>query len=228
MKDRYSVLNRVKKKKIPNKPRKYGSLVFDCLNGNPFAFKKKEAPKVQEPLITGMRKFERRILRNKALEKIRVLYPLEEARKYNSKKKRRKIKGNFDNGFEYNIFCEYVKSLSRSHDRTKGKLRKSLRREKGQRRSSYEKFIKSPEWESRKNTYYQAHARLCSACGTTKFIHLHHMVYGEFGKEPDEHLTPLCKRHHALFHKENGTQRHMIRQTMAFIEKIKESLLTCG
>lgn len=49
------------------------------------------------------------------------------------------------------------------------------------------------------------------------------MVYGEFGKEPDEHLIPLCAVHHKGYHAKYGTQRHMIRTTQEYIAYVQAS-----
>jgi hypothetical protein len=81
----------------------------------------------------------------------------------------------------------------------------------------YSLYIKSIFWTQRRNKYYQKHSRVCSVCGSSKFIVLHHTLYANLGKEKDEHLIPFCRFHHNLFHKTNGTHKDMIEQTNKFI-----------
>lgn len=83
----------------------------------------------------------------------------------------------------------------------------------------YDAYIKSHWWTKRKNKYYQNHGRRCEICGSAKFIVLHHMVYGEFGNEKDEHLMPLCKSHHEGYHIEYGVSGNMLEQTWSYVEK---------
>lgn len=228
MEDNYSVLKRVKKKRIPNAPRKYGSLVFDCLKeGSSYGFiaaaqKHSEfLPKTREQKLVGKR------LRAEALERIKIQYPLEVARTFNSKKKRRAIKHLF-NQVEFQVFCEYTKSLGREQRQlSRRQLRikhRTRKREKTGYRLTYSKYINSDTWREIKNSYYQKFPRKCAACQSSKKIHLHHMVYGNFGDEKEEDLIPLCEPHHAEYHKKNGTKRNMKRTTLAFIEEIKSQI----
>jgi O-glycosyl hydrolase len=48
-------------------------------------------------------------------------------------------------------------------------------------------------------------------------VDLHHKVYGNYGKERDEDLVPLCKKHHSAFHDQHGVQRNMTGNTTAFV-----------
>jgi hypothetical protein len=81
----------------------------------------------------------------------------------------------------------------------------------------YKVYIKSKYWERRKNRYYQKYGRRCAVCKSTKFIDLHHIVYGGYGNEPDQNLIPLCKDHHTAFHAQHGVARDMKESTACFI-----------
>jgi len=82
----------------------------------------------------------------------------------------------------------------------------------------YFDYIKSPLWIERKRRYYKTHPRKCAACGVNRNIQLHHMIYGNFGKEPDRHLVTLCKKCHSDFHRIYLVHRDMLAETKQFIE----------
>ncbi len=214
-----------KKLKIAKRPSKYTSLAFESFfAGSSYKFIAAAQKQTEFLPKTAERKVVGRKLRAEALERIKIQYPLEIARQFNSKKKRRAIKHLF-NQVEFQMFCEYTKSLgkrqhvlSRRQSRQKHQKRK---REQSGYRLTYTNYINSDKWREIKNRYYQKFPRKCAACLSSKKIHLHHMVYGNFGDEKDEDLIPLCEPHHADYHRANGTQRNMKRTTLAFIEQIK-------
>ena len=217
--NKYSVLKRVKKLKIPNAPRKYSSIVFESLYSDPLkfsAFKKTATPQELLPKPKeNLNKQQRKAQYNVALRRIKELFPTEASKL--GKKTRRKHKHLFSE-FEWPIFCWYVKSCHRG-------IRRQRRKAKGERvssRQSYNNFINSPEWTEIKNRYWQNYTRRCEICYTARRIHLHHMVYGSFGQEKDEDLIPLCEPHHNEYHAKNGTQRNMKERTMAFIEQKRD------
>jgi hypothetical protein len=85
-------------------------------------------------------------------------------------------------------------------------------------KQDYFKYLKSPLWAKRKEIFYKIHPRKCEACGTNINIHLHHMVYGQFGNEPDKHLVSLCEKCHSDFHQIYLVHRDMLAETKQFIE----------
>lgn len=87
----------------------------------------------------------------------------------------------------------------------------------------YETYINSHWWEKRKNKYYQDHKKICAICNTAQYITLHHIVYIDLGNEKDEHLIPLCSRHHKGYHEQYGVKRNMLKTTLEYVEveKIK-------
>lgn len=101
----------------------------------------------------------------------------------------------------------------------------SAAKRKGRKlRYSYEEYIRSPEWTSRKNAYYRRFGRFCEACNSSTRIHLHHMVYTAYnGTEPDKHLVALCETHHNAYHAKYGTKSSMLKTTKLFITEIKRS-----
>lgn len=68
------------------------------------------------------------------------------------------------------------------------------------RSAGYEFYLRSTAWKRRKDEYYSTHAKRCSACGSKKSIHLHHMTYERLGAERDSDLVPLCYGCHEKVH----------------------------
>lgn len=83
---------------------------------------------------------------------------------------------------------------------------------------NYFKYINSIYWLKRKETYYKNHAKLCQACGTNKYIDLHHLTYNILGLENDNDLICLCRDCHAQLHKQIGSSKNMYRDTYKFIK----------
>jgi hypothetical protein len=117
--------------------------------------------------------------------------------------------------------------------RSKGSKRKKKRRHKSKREirryqkripTQYRPYIKSHWWTDRKNAYYKKFGRRCAACDGTNRINLHHLRYGSYGREKDEHLVPLCHEHHEAFHAQYGTSADMIRDTLTFIDETRQLL----
>jgi hypothetical protein len=91
------------------------------------------------------------------------------------------------------------------------------RKERDRCPKSYNLYITSKWWEKRKNKYYKTHKRVCNACNSTEHIILHHIVYGKYGKEPDNNLVPLCRKCHTEFHKTYILKKNMRKSTNNFI-----------
>lgn len=81
----------------------------------------------------------------------------------------------------------------------------------------YFEYINSELWVERKEAYYRKHKKQCKACGSYKLINLHHMVYGNFGNEPDNAMICLCDLCHKEFHAIYQTTRDLRQQTNQFI-----------
>lgn len=99
-----------------------------------------------------------------------------------------------------------------------GKRKKSrARRKKNKIPQSYKKYIKSKYWRRRRKDYYRKHGKKCAVCKTSKYVQLHHKVYGNYGREPDDDLVALCNKHHEDFHNRYGVSKNMKEETDAFI-----------
>jgi len=113
---------------------------------------------------------------------------------------------------------------------SKAKVKPDTTRKKRIRKGSkripkkYNLYIKSKHWDKRKNVFWKKHERKCVICGSSGFINLHHIVYGNYGIEKDEHLVALCRYHHQLYHDTYKTKRNMEKETLEFICEQKELL----
>lgn len=72
---------------------------------------------------------------------------------------------------------------------------------------SYYDYIQSPEWKSRKYSFYKKNGRNCAACGSNKQTLIHHLSYEHLGKEPDGDLVVLCWDCHRELHLKFGARR---------------------
>ena len=66
--------------------------------------------------------------------------------------------------------------------------------------SSYEEYLASPAWSTRKEAYAKTFPKKCYVCGETGILHLHHVCYDRLGSELDSDLIWLCEADHALVH----------------------------
>lgn len=215
-------LKRIRALKIPQSSK--GSDIFSILEHNPFPKKEIKVaakPKNLIPEASAYSRKERRKIGRLILERIRIEYPTHTVA-HLTKGTRKKYKSKFGTEMEWVIFCSHVKNCSRAVK--KDTKRKRSRVKPKDRRSTYDVYIHSEEWQGVKNRYYRQYGRKCAACGSVNRVHLHHMYYGNFGKEEDADLIPLCAKHHEEYHAKNGTQRNMINRTMDFVDNIKSSL----
>ena len=96
-------------------------------------------------------------------------------------------------------------------------------RTRKRKNEKYRAYIRSDEWQQRKDAYYATHKRACAVCGRHANVILHHMHYRNVGHEPDEDLVPLCYRHHTEYHA--SVKVTTKRSTLRFIKEKKEGLM---
>ncbi|HVB20304.1 MAG TPA: hypothetical protein VNF51_03465 [Candidatus Paceibacterota bacterium] len=82
----------------------------------------------------------------------------------------------------------------------------------------YRDYIQSAHWEVRKLQYYSRYAKACRICGDTDRVELNHIKYGNYGREEDRDLVPLCRTHHHAFHDLIGVRGNMRYQAQYFLE----------
>lgn len=86
----------------------------------------------------------------------------------------------------------------------------------------YRDYIKSEYWEERKRQYYATHERKCAVCGHPD-VDLHHIKYGNYGRERDFDLAPLCRVHHQELHDKIGVRKDTKYQSRYVIEEAREA-----
>lgn len=66
---------------------------------------------------------------------------------------------------------------------------------------SYEDYLKSDKWISRRNEYFfKSLDKKCYLCSVTKNLDVHHITYDNLTEEKDEDLILICRFHHDLIH----------------------------
>lgn len=153
---------------------------------------------------------------DKQLEEIQRVKESQEAFKHTKVKvlikKKETRKGYFENKQKNKSDKKFSRKIKKLRLKTpKRKYRRCPKK--------YNAYIKSHWWTERKNRYYQSYPKLCVVCRSSKYITLHHMVYGELGNEKDEHLIPLCKKHHEGYHIEYGVRGNMLETTLEYVLK---------
>ena len=103
-----------------------------------------------------------------------------------------------------------------------------VKRKRPKRYIDYFDYINGSLWTYRKALYFEKHKRECRACGTKWNIQLHHLKYGNFGREKDRDLIVLCEPCHREFHLKFNN-RNLHEDTIYFIEnkqaKIKQQMI---
>lgn len=81
------------------------------------------------------------------------------------------------------------------------------------RPASYEQYINSPEWQTKRALYKRSRKWECRRCGIKRGLHLHHLTYRNFGRESLDDLLPLCSPCHDLVHRHHKSSKNLtIRQ----------------
>lgn len=73
----------------------------------------------------------------------------------------------------------------------------------------YRKYIRSPQWKAVCARYFALRGKKCQACGSRKSIHVHHLTYERFGREPLTDLCGLCKMCHERVHQAHRANRSL-------------------
>lgn len=85
----------------------------------------------------------------------------------------------------------------------------------------YIDYIKSPEWQKKRQACFAYHGKRCKACGSVRPpIHVHHMDYTRLGKESVRFdLIPLCMPCHRSVTKiyRSNRRRGLRRVTMEYV-----------
>ncbi len=103
---------------------------------------------------------------------------------------------------------------------------KKLKYEKTQKQKDYEKYLKSPEWESTKKRYWHSERpKQCFVCGRNQYV-LHHTSYKGVpqGNESLDDLIPLCDGHHKEVHSYFQCKKYQLSDSLEILWKIKQKV----
>ena len=64
-------------------------------------------------------------------------------------------------------------------------------------RQQYQAYIRSPEWQSRRQMMFAKFGKKCMWCGDTRRLQVHHIHYHTLGHEGAEDLEIVCPGCHA-------------------------------
>ena len=80
---------------------------------------------------------------------------------------------------------------------------KELEEIKNSASSSYTQLLKTKKWKEKRKEIFKLKGKVCSKCGATKKLQVHHLYYQD-GKKPweypNEALVVLCKDCHKESH----------------------------
>lgn len=75
------------------------------------------------------------------------------------------------------------------------------------RRRTYESYLQSPEWASKRQLALERDGGRCRICLTTTALHVHHATYAHFGDEHPDELVTVCENCHTAIHQLAGPGR---------------------
>jgi len=74
-----------------------------------------------------------------------------------------------------------------------------------ERHDAYKRYMESARWARKRARVIARDGGVCTACGRRGVLHVHHLSYKFFGREPMEDLVTLCEQCHRDIHeKERG------------------------
>jgi 5-methylcytosine-specific restriction endonuclease McrA len=65
---------------------------------------------------------------------------------------------------------------------------------------TYQAYLKSEHWQSRRRVMLKLAGNLCGKCGSAESLHVHHKNYERVGRETAADLEVLCERCHKAEH----------------------------
>lgn len=91
-----------------------------------------------------------------------------------------------------------------------------------ERRREYLRYMNSAKWKGIQQEVLARAGYRCSACGTTRRLEVHHLVYTRFGNEELKDLIVLCKDCHWKAH--HKPKRRSNRYQMKHVKRPKNRL----
>ena len=85
---------------------------------------------------------------------------------------------------------------------------------------SYQQYLDSDEWATRKWIYELENTKRCVFCGSKDRVDLHHRSYDRLGNEADDDLMWLCRTHHQEYHDTGQMPQKPTEQQVEALEDI--------
>lgn len=67
-------------------------------------------------------------------------------------------------------------------------------------KQQYQSYLRSPEWQIKRDSVLSRDDHKCRICGSTKDLHVHHLTYDRVYDESLYDLVTVCKECHKLIH----------------------------
>lgn len=67
-------------------------------------------------------------------------------------------------------------------------------------KSTYDRYMRSPEWYARRKACLKRANGMCQSCLTAKAVHAHHLTYARFQHELPDDLLAVCLPCHEKIH----------------------------
>ena len=71
-----------------------------------------------------------------------------------------------------------------------------------ERHDAYQRYMESARWARKRARAIARDGGVCTECGRRGVLHVHHLSYEFFGREPMEDLVTLCEQCHRDIHEE--------------------------
>lgn len=68
---------------------------------------------------------------------------------------------------------------------------------------NYNLYIKSPEWQIKREEAFATYGRRCNTCNGIHNLHVHHLTYERLGNELVSDLQVLCEECHYKLHEQH-------------------------
>ena len=66
--------------------------------------------------------------------------------------------------------------------------------------NAYKDYLNDKSWNARRSKSLKRGNYLCSRCGSTRDLNVHHLTYARIGQEEQDDLIVLCRRCHSIVH----------------------------
>lgn len=96
------------------------------------------------------------------------------------------------------------------------------------RYASYEEYLESDLWKSKRRHIRFIRGGVCEGCGTEDNLHVHHGSYAHVGNEPDNELFLVCRSCHAGIHgrytaPKKKPNKALMKRTLSYLERKRKA-----